>query len=39
MDEQAQATANVMVYVCALKIKEAILFSLEKKDYIYLTVM
>ena len=28
-----------MVYVCFLRIKEAIPFSLEKKDHIYLTRM
>ena len=31
MDGLAQGTVNVMVYVYALKIKEAILFSLENR--------
>ena len=32
-------TSSVMVYVCVLKGQEAIPFSLEKKDRIYLTGM
>jgi len=33
----AHEIASVMVYVCALKIKEVIPFSLEKKDHMHLT--
>jgi len=39
MEGLAHGAASVMLYVCALKIKEAISFSLEKKDHIYLTWM
>ena len=39
VDEVAHRTASVVVYVCALRIREAIPISFEKKDHIYLTGM
>ena len=37
MDRLVQRTASVAMYVCAPRIKEAVPFSLEKNDHIYLT--
>ena len=38
-DGGEHGTFNAVVYVCALRIREVIPFSLEKKDHIYLTGM
>ena len=37
VDGLEQGASCVVVYVCALRIREAISFFLEKKDHIYLT--
>jgi len=39
VDGLAQIVASVMVYVCALRIKEVISSSWEKKDRVYMARM